>query len=280
MGDDQNAGQQLRASHWRRCGRLSILALAWLCLQASQSPSKDVAFQKKEALSPANKAAARNFYEAPCRGNKDDLQSDLCAQWTAANAAKAAARASWVSVLVGGIGALAVFLTVFQTRSLMRIDKRPRLHIRKVDMVIHAGEGTSGAFLGDITIANKGETAAINIVVRWAITKSFKEANNRSIKVPMTAARSTNILPGENEIVFALKVAEMEDAVGASGECYALIVIDYENPDGGGRHFTEQVWMVADSIFRGTPTTLSWPKLGSGIPYHPELQPFTTRRLT
>jgi hypothetical protein len=142
---DQSLGAVLifvlkQKNHWRYL----IAALGWLILGAQQpQPPKEGAMpdpRVAEALlnisavmERQNASSARSLEKEPCKGIEEDKKSDLCAQWTAANAAASSARwakyATYVgvgSLILSLAGLLALIKTLRQTDNSLKLAQKER----------------------------------------------------------------------------------------------------------------------------------------------------------
>jgi hypothetical protein len=63
-------------------------------------------------------------YERPCKPGHDDRNSDLCAQWKAADASAAAAKWAQISAYTGGIAAILLLVTLIYTGKATRAADR------------------------------------------------------------------------------------------------------------------------------------------------------------
>lgn len=91
-----------------------LFALAGSILLIAAAPKGrdiDGAYRTQASIIEASKEIGRSIQEAakpgvtsePCVQGQDHRYSDLCAQWKAADAAKAAAGAAWIALLIGSV---------------------------------------------------------------------------------------------------------------------------------------------------------------------------------
>lgn len=128
-------------SYWR----VAVAAVGWVILLAANQPEPAKEYPKPDprvgdalsdisaALKRQEEDAARSPEKSPCKGGPEDHESDLCAQWTAANAAAQSAEwAKWAtyigigSLVLSGIGLLALLKTLSQTDKTLRIAQKER----------------------------------------------------------------------------------------------------------------------------------------------------------
>jgi hypothetical protein len=70
----------------------------------NQSPATERIANAAEQLAATNQQEGPASYQRPCKGDGEDRDSDLCAQWKAADAAGSGAGAGWWQVYLGGLG--------------------------------------------------------------------------------------------------------------------------------------------------------------------------------
>ena len=95
--------------------------------KAVEGLSRNVAAETQSVSGPE--------YEAPCDPGDDRRQSDLCAQWKAADAAREAARYALWSILIGGVSILGLGLNFWQTRKALKRAREANEIARKVGQV-------------------------------------------------------------------------------------------------------------------------------------------------
>ena len=110
--------------NWRHI----VAALGWLAL-CGQSPEHRTTTQGTQRTQAAQESAPpvlsptkaveqveTSEYERPCEQGRDERNSDLCAQWKAADAARDAAEWAKWQLLLGIIGAAGLLVTIHYTR--------------------------------------------------------------------------------------------------------------------------------------------------------------------
>ena len=218
------------------------------------------------------KATDTGEYQKPCRHDARDNQSDLCAQWTAANAATEAARWAWWSMLVGSFGTVGVLITIIQASKSYTTQYRPWLALDnlKVDHIL-TGAGLDGlaSFLFSGKIANIGQTAAGNVQIYLSIDK-----------ISRTYTRLDTIIPATSGHFDILNNLPLRDAVDANGVCKVFIEIEYSSLGQRKKHYLSQHWQLASQIFKGTIQTLNRGDLEQGGSFQAEAKLVATRKAT
>ena len=111
---------------------LAILFLCWAALSSAQTPqpkteaakaqsAQNVAAASNQVAPPVrveivNQATEPGGYHDPCRYDQGDSRSDLCAQWTAANAARDAAYYARLQLWGAAAGIIGLLITIWLTR--------------------------------------------------------------------------------------------------------------------------------------------------------------------
>lgn len=118
-----------------RSYRSLILAIAGLALaagsppkQAEQSKQGKSASKAEQSLPPADPHKPVEK-DRGCEKGADQRDSDLCAQWKAADAAKDAADYAWWTVLLSAASAMLLIWTLWETRRTSRRELRAYLHV-------------------------------------------------------------------------------------------------------------------------------------------------------
>jgi hypothetical protein len=111
--------------------RSIVLAVGLILSGASQSPDESAARKKHQPAkqekarpasveptpsTPAKAVEPLEYYE-PCSQAKSKRNSDLCAQWSAANAARDAANWAWWQLWLSAAGVLGLIITITQSRA-------------------------------------------------------------------------------------------------------------------------------------------------------------------
>jgi hypothetical protein len=177
----------------------SIIAalVGWLILVGADAPQPpapypapdyragDALINISAALERREKDEARSPDKRPCQGIAQDRDSDLCAQWTAANAAKKdsdwADLTGWLSVgsfILSIIGLFALIYTLSQTNKTLRIAQKDRATATR--RAISASEETQAA----LEIARKNAESAL------IAANSAKESNEIAVQSMIAANRA------------------------------------------------------------------------------------------
>lgn len=176
--------------------------LASTLVGAAPSPSERAQAEQTQAtqdLAKATEALARNvaeqaepretpLLERPCEADQDQRNSDLCAQWTAADAAREAARWAFWSTLVGIAGVIGLVLNLGQGRAALRRARdaneiarqfadrqlRPWMLFKGIE----AQPNEDGSFTILVVWMNYGQSPAIDVEVltRWCSYVPNEEA--------------------------------------------------------------------------------------------------------
>lgn len=193
---------------------LILTVLTWLILGAAPQNIGDHAKQPEAKtqgnvqsgtpkaappIQPAEKAENPN---PPCEKGEDNRQSDLCAQWKAADAANLAAQvALWVGI--GGllVGALtlgaAVAAALFARKAALETEKGAQAAMDAVEATKEANRITResqiaerlGAKLASLSAQSEREEADKRAEAAYALAKRNADAAVRHVKVVQDTAR-------------------------------------------------------------------------------------------
>lgn len=106
------------------------------------------------------------LHKQPCRNTPEDRQSDLCAQWEAADATRDTAWWAMVGTLVAIIGTAGLWSQIWLTRKSLDVamaDRRPSVYPDKVTFKI---EGKT--LKGQISVKNFGQSEARDVAITAA----------------------------------------------------------------------------------------------------------------
>jgi hypothetical protein len=155
-----------------------IAAFGWLSLAASNPPNQsshpDKAASQNEISDAANTVATAitETVKSPekdggCDQGKDERNSDLCAQWKAADAARDAANYAFWSLFGTIVGTVLLIWTLSETRLSSRREARAYVKFEMIQdsIAIDASE----MFAIPLRIVNYGLTPAINVEFQSAI---------------------------------------------------------------------------------------------------------------
>lgn len=145
--------------------------------QGAQSDLTKAAATVSAAITSLKVSTEKN---PSCDPRGEDRNSDLCAQWKAADAARDAANYAWLAILLGFSGTVLLVLTLWETRKTSRAELRAYLFLDAETPIgpfkIAVGEAPSGM----IHIKNFGQTPAYGIVCQrgtmdgpWPIPDDF-----------------------------------------------------------------------------------------------------------
>lgn len=125
-----------------------------------------------------------------CDDRKDKRSSSLCAQWSAVDAARNAAYATWAAVLLSFAGTFLIFLTFLEQRNTSRRELRAYIAVEGQRLLINTKTGKATA---DLNITNNGETPAFEM--RWGgaiITANLEQAAQKFRALKTGERRPTN----------------------------------------------------------------------------------------
>lgn len=218
---------------------LILVALAWLIAGSAPQPraqpqSQQPKVEKKietgprpasTQATPAPKVSSRPVLERPCEQGQDQRESDLCAQWKAADSAARAAMWAMTSTIVAALGIIGLYWQVLLTRKAVEdtgaatdaMNEANRLNMRE------AARNTRR------TIASAKETeAALAIAARNA------EAAHSQTKITERALKETrrmaNVAAQQIEVSKDTAWKQLRAYVGPDAANYTLQL----NEDGSG----------------------------------------------
>ncbi|AMK18572.1 MULTISPECIES: hypothetical protein [Sphingobium] len=237
-------------------------ALAGLILAGANAPPKQVEQPKQAAIqSELSKAVASestpissvripNDRDTGCSKGEDKRESDLCAQWKAADAAREAAEYAWYTMLLGFVGTIIGFagtlllvFTFFETRKTARAELRAYVAVDMDGMEIN---GRTGAAEVKLKICNQGQTPAFKSVWAGNVVISTPEQLERDLAVtprkqPEMGRRVPATVNGHqtasgsffNHVPFT--VEEMKAAVSGEKSLFVFGFVWYEDAFGKKR---------------------------------------------
>lgn len=172
-------------------GFLVVASLVGSPAQHSNAPLNDSMSQASKVaggppptiLAPNTNEAERQHrarYEATCNSGDDKRDSDLCAQWKAADAAAESAKWTYWGNWIGGISGLSVLVALylaFQSNRIARDTAKRQLRayvtLEKYDIAIQkTKENTYVDGRLEVVWKNTGQTPATNVSDRLAWTTS------------------------------------------------------------------------------------------------------------
>lgn len=176
----------------RRYRRYVIAACGWLILSA-QAPQPKAEAENRQAAANAKQptpplpvrvvgpvktqeSAQASEYENPCRKGSDNRDSDLCAQWKAADAARDAADYARQQLLIAAFGIAGLILTLWLTYGALNatragVDlaadtaKRQLRAYISADKIQALGFRPGGQQALGVLIKNSGQTPAYGVRV-------------------------------------------------------------------------------------------------------------------
>jgi hypothetical protein len=260
-----------------RC--IVIAAFGWLSLAASPAPDNGAQADQaapKGKISKADQHVAAAITEAAkpsekdrgCTQGKEERQSDLCAQWKAADAASDAARWAMASLFVGIVGTGLLVWTLWETRQSSRRELRAYLFADSVgcyeiwepkkNRLGRTKKHKTGIVGATVFIKNSGQTPAYKVrhIGEVAICKCFEESlleiGDGDIKGFLNQIPASGVIHKFRRMAHA---PSEEQIAGLKTGNYAVYVfgrIDYEDAF-KRRHFTNykffySAWPIPDEL--------------------------------
>lgn len=167
--------------------------------------ANSVASAIREAAKPAEK-------DGGCTQGHDKRESDLCAQWKAADAARDAAEYGFWALFVSTVGTVLLVWTLWETRANARRELRAYVSVKVngTSMTIIPGKGI--AFAPDALTHNGGSTPAYDIVSFANVIALPPEAASRylarSLPIEQKALSGGSVLHAGSDlpVEFKLKI--------------------------------------------------------------------------
>jgi hypothetical protein len=170
------------------------------------------------SISKAVEQVQRPILERPCRDGEDERQSDLCAQWKAANSASDAAWWAMIGIVVATIGTTGLYWQIYLTRRAVqdtgeataamrdaneiaetaaRRNLRPFVYVKEMK-IIHPQPGFEHPRIS-ILVKNGGQSPAMTLVVTIGICFAGRNAAFRFLPYEDMLAGVGNTLPQGGE---------------------------------------------------------------------------------
>lgn len=215
---------------------------------------------QKPAISTPAPAPLKKQADKACPGGAADRASELCAQWTATDAAvrsASLAESSYnLSILSTFAVAVALLLTLWSNAIARRAvdnDSRPWLHAIALDCepFLLDSEPGRATLLAELKLQNIGRTAAANVSIGVTFVDNFGNGL-RFWKSPMYSTFVGEVLPNDTKAApFFLTFPIDRD--GQFGAQDLAIRVSYTSPNQRKKREIWQYWTLARSIFMGTP---------------------------
>jgi len=140
----------------------------------------------------------------PCTPGQDNRNSDLCAQWKAADSASDSAWWAMASTILAAVGTAGLFWTLFYTRQALKLASDSA---RDQDRALEIAERNAAAAIASAAAANKNVDA--NIAIGRAQTRAYIGINNCNIFINNEGTLgikfeyvNTGKSPAQNAIIF------------------------------------------------------------------------------
>jgi hypothetical protein len=234
---------------------LCLLALAVAAIslgsaahpQAKGKPEQNEAAQIEQSSSRIADALGkiRPDKDQGCQDRKDQRTSDLCAQWSAVDAARNAAYATWAAVILTFVGTFLIFLTFLLQRKTSRAELRAYLSVKPQTFYT---PGKSGKGIADFVIQNGGRTPAYNVVHSGAIFISgvpLPSDPGVIFQRPVQGTRAPAVIHSDDHIMGTingpdpLEVEKHLEAIGKGDEAIYLVGEVRYRDTFGREHVTE-----------------------------------------
>lgn len=255
-----------------RC--ILVAFVGWLSLANAQSPraeTKQTEAQSNQsdtvttvALPPIQTIEPVDASELnrPCDPPKDQRDSDLCAQWKAADAARDAADWTRWGVVLGVLGTLGLFWTLLYTRKAVLGGEASLEHARIVsraqlrpwliyesywvgtfkDATIEGKKYEYGALL-KLEMKNTGQTPAANALV-WTDMKTGPADGDTPVFVPCDLTGEVGPIVGNGQSVWSaeryLGPLEYDDWKAGRTHCWFYMNATYGHPGDDSTKYNTQ----------------------------------------
>ena len=126
----------------------------------NRQPSSEIEHPAKSITRPISQVTESTEKDGGCKKGKDERNSDLCAQWKAADAATDAAEYAWWTLCLSFFGTSLLIWTLWETRNTSRRQLRAYLMVDDVTATIDGDN-----FIATLRWLNCGLTPAHNVRV-------------------------------------------------------------------------------------------------------------------
>lgn len=136
----------------------------------TQQAADTIAGAIRETIRPLEK-------EPRCERGDEDRQSELCAQWKAADAAEASALYALIALFVSAIGTGLLVWTLAETRATSRRELRAYLSVKVLNVRVRVPQGGGMYITFDTVSHNGGQTPAYDCNhFSWMVVSTAEEA--------------------------------------------------------------------------------------------------------
>ncbi len=244
--------------------RLLIIAVGLATLGASNFPERPGATEQKKAeqgeqqgapaVPPHVKtveAVESAEYQRPCEQHRDNRNSDLCAQWKAADAALDAAQWAKWQFFLGIAGAVGLLMTIYYTRravlaaiasnknaqdslthakAMASVELRPYLHIDEIKS--QPSRGHAGAGFVVIRIKNFGSTPAIDFRLEAGVEILNTAKSDLLRKITLRRYPSVNEIPPGHTAQIEIKGLPQGSYFGTGSAYFCTVKFCYSDKFG------------------------------------------------
>lgn len=228
-----------------------VAAFGWLIFGGASPPPKGGDQPEETAPSESINQAANSIATAiresigspdkdvGCKQGHDERNSDLCAQWKAADAAKDAAQYALWGLLVGIAGTGLLFVTFRETRKVSRAQLRAYVSITPGSLKIVDGKNGK-TITASLKIKNSGQTPAYEVVWSGNVVPLsteqapdfFSESNDAPSAIRdqrPTVIHNTDDIDGDLESVDPISGSEWDDILNQNKFLFLYGVGEYRD---------------------------------------------------
>ena len=261
-----------------RGNRLLIIAVGLATLGAGNSPKHPGTSEQEKTEQGEPQSAPAVFshvetveavqsaeYQQPCEQHRDNRNSDLCAQWKAADAAFDAAQWAKWQFFLGIAGAVGLLMTIYYTRravlaavasnknaqdslahakDMASVELRPYHHIDEI--ISQPAKGITGTDFVAIRIKNFGSTPAIDFRLEAGVEILNTAKNNFLRKITLRRYPSVNEIPPGHTAQIQIKGLPKGSYFG-TGSAYFCTVKFYYSDKFGSEHMRWETYKAEAS---------------------------------
>lgn len=206
----------------------------------------------RETLQPAEK-------DRGCQNGKKDRNSDLCAQWTAADAASDASQYALWSLLVSGVGTGLLIWTLWETRANARRELRAYISVKMEETNLTEVKDVGFRFDQNGLAHNGGSTPAYDCVNYAHLLVASHEVAALQLAKPLpissvalnggSVIHSGEDLPVEFRRNRMIPLDQIDSILNGKSNLYMYGVSSYRDAFGVRRR-TDYCFMLSSESFR------------------------------